>query len=40
MICLLTASKYDELDENIPLISDLIKYYSRMLPSDTIPTYD
>ena len=37
----LSASKYDEMDENIPLISDLIKYYKRMLPEgDPIPTYN
>jgi len=26
MTCFLIASKYDELDENIPLIKDIIRY--------------
>ncbi len=33
MTCFLIASKYDELDENIPMIKDLIRYYSRHMPS-------
>jgi hypothetical protein len=32
--CMLMAAKYDELDENIPLISDLQRYYTiKVLPS-------
>jgi len=33
----LIASKYDELDENIPMIKDLIRYYSRFMPVN-VPT--
>eukprot|EP00347_Sterkiella_histriomuscorum_P023502 403334403 len=38
--CFLIASKYDELDENIPMIKDLIRYYSRFLPAGiSAPTF-
>jgi len=31
--CFIIAAKYDELDENIPLISDLQRYYTiKVLP--------
>jgi hypothetical protein len=30
------ASKYDELDENIPMIKDLIRYFSRTLPTNVV----
>jgi hypothetical protein len=31
--CFIIAAKYDELDENIPLISDLQRYYIiKVLP--------
>ena len=31
--CFMLAAKYDELDENIPLISDLERYYTiKVLP--------
>jgi hypothetical protein len=41
MTCLLIASKYDELDENIPLIRDLQRYYTRVLPTSVvIPSFD
>ena len=35
--CFLIASKFDELDENIPLIKDLIRYFTRSLPTN-MPT--
>jgi len=35
MTFLLIASKYDELDENIPLIKDLSRHLCRSLPSST-----
>lgn len=33
MTCFLIASKHDELDDNIPLIKDLIRYFCRELPT-------
>lgn len=40
MTCFLIASKYDELDENIPMIKDLIRYFSRYLPNSVaLPTH-
>lgn len=37
---LLIASKQEELDENIPQIKDLIRYYARILPGSTqLPTF-
>lgn len=41
MTCFLIASKHDELDENIPLIKDLTRYYCRVLPTSvSTPTFD
>ena len=37
---LLIASKQEELDENIPQVKDLIRYYARFLPGSTpLPTF-
>lgn len=40
--CFIIAAKYDELDENIPLISDLQRYYTiKVLPPQIpAPSYD
>jgi hypothetical protein len=36
----LIASKYDELDENIPLIKDLTRFFCRILPAEApTPTF-
>jgi hypothetical protein len=36
----LIASKYDELDENIPMIKDLLRYMSRHMASNIqIPSH-
>ena len=41
MTCFLLASKYEELDENITLIKDLRRYYTRVLPTSVIiPSFD
>lgn len=32
LTCTLVASKYDELDENIPLISELQRHFTKSLP--------
>jgi hypothetical protein len=41
LTCFLIASKHDELDENIPLIKDLTRYYCRVLPTSvSTPTFD
>ena len=37
LTCVLIASKYDELDERIPLICYLIRHYSRSLTDSEIP---
>jgi hypothetical protein len=31
--CILLSSKSDELDENIPQIKDLGRYYTKILPT-------
>lgn len=33
LTCFLIASKFEELDENITLIKDLIRYFTRILPN-------
>lgn len=41
MTSLLVASKYDELDEYIPLIRDLQRYFQKYIPiSERIPSFD
>lgn len=41
LTCFLIASKHDELDENIPLIKDLTRYFCRVLPTSVpTPTFD
>lgn len=35
--CFMIASKYEELDENITLIKDLIRYFTRILPNSVAP---
>lgn len=44
LTCVLLAAKYDELDENIPLIRDLQRHYGRLLTgagaSDHTPTFE
>lgn len=37
MTIYLIASKHDEIDDNIPLIKDLTRYFIRVLPT-SIPT--
>ena len=40
-LCLLLASKYDEIDENIPDIKSLLRTYNRVLrlQSSSTPTH-
>ena len=39
--CIILASKHDELDENIPLIKDLSRYFTKILPVNRqIPTFN
>jgi hypothetical protein len=40
LTCFLIASKFEELDENITLIKDLIRYFTRILPNSVAsPTF-
>lgn len=37
----LISSKYDEIDDNIPLIKDLTRYFTRVLPSSVaVPSFE
>jgi hypothetical protein len=37
LTCILVSSKYEELDENITLIKDLVRYFTRILPTSVAP---
>ena len=41
LTCFLLSAKHDEIDENIPLIQDLIRYHTRILPSHKyVPSFE
>lgn len=40
MTCMVIASKYYELDENITLVNELRRYYTRVLPTTcNVPSF-
>jgi hypothetical protein len=37
LTCFMIASKHEELDENVTLIKDLVRHFTRILPSSSAP---
>jgi hypothetical protein len=37
LTCFMIASKHEELDENVTLIKDLVRYFTRILPTSSAP---